>query len=148
MDNEQGKTDLIWLTGLIDGEGYLSAIPGKRKGYDNLYFVPVVKIGMCHFPTIEHIHNIFDRHQIGHFIEDRAKKGNWSASKCINVKGWKRVKNFCGLMAGMPWVTKKEDFDNLYKLVNCRTSHFYKDPYTDTELSLIEKLRNKRKSTD
>lgn len=144
MDNQQGKTKLIWLTGFMDGEGYLSVIPQRRKGYDKTYYTPVIKIAGTCFKTIEVVAAIFKTHNIGHHIEFRRGKGNQRDSKSIVISGWKRVQNFTDLMADMPWVTKEQEFKTLKLLVDTRLSHNYKDDYTDLEIELAESLRGKR----
>ena len=44
MDNQQGKIDLAWLAGFLDGEGSLHASRQYTKGLKQERYCPVLKV--------------------------------------------------------------------------------------------------------
>lgn len=146
MDNQQDKTDFMktWLTGFIDGEGYLSVLPQRRKGYEKTYWVPVIKLASTSKLTIDRISLYYKLEEIPHRVEHRTGTKNSNDSWSINIEGWKRVSKFFVVFNPVNFITKQHEAKCLAALVEARLGHSYKDPYSNQELNLVESLRNKR----
>ncbi len=150
MGNQQDKTDFMkaWLTGFIDGEGYLSVLPQKRKDYDKVYWVPVIKVAGTSKQTIERIALYYGLEGVPHRVEHRKGTEKTNESWSVNIEGWKRVNKFFDVFDSEDFITKQHEAKCLRALVKARLGHSYKDPYTQDELDIVTCLRNKRVKLD
>lgn len=80
-----------YLSGLIDGEGYISLVPRKRKDVKEIYFVPVVKIALTKREIIEIL-----KKDYGGYIHKRKSSAekNYNESWTWEVKNRKPVLAF------------------------------------------------------
>lgn len=57
------QTDLAWAAGLIDGEGCITIArrrPSKSSRTKSTYYLPVLRVAMCHRPTLQKLCDMFE----------------------------------------------------------------------------------------
>lgn len=72
------RADLIWAAGLFDGEGCISLSqrsPQRFNGAINYNYTVILKVTMCHRPTVERLHRMFGA---GTIHRQRVQKSHYS----------------------------------------------------------------------
>ncbi len=156
-DNQQRKvSDIAWLCGFLDGEGSVGLKVQKyMRGKKVFYVAPYIQLVNTHKPTLDKIDGLLTEMGIGHYIDwpkpRKIGSGNRKLSEYkplwrVLINGLKRCKPM--LHATMPYlVTKLDDAKLVMEFIESRESSHYKQlPYTQKELSIINKFRRVRRS--
>lgn len=131
------KEDLIWLAGIIDGEGYLGMIWHKREYGSHFQIQPQIIIGLTDKKAIEIIDKIFPA-----TLYEREEKGNQKKSWVYQLR--KREKILELLRIIKPYLRIKiQQADLLIEFCKNRKHH---KGYSEREKEIYNQLRilNKR----
>lgn len=154
MDNQQAKvSDLIWLAGFLDGEGYFGFNKNTRyqSGKTYNYWYPRVSISNTYEPVLEQIIKILKDNELAFNVthnngRNKREQPNWS----IVIQGYKRCKRLLEIIE--PYLrVKSNQAELILKWIKSRESHpdfmkgnwgkFNTASYTEDEVHLINKVR-------
>jgi LAGLIDADG-like domain len=139
MGNPQ-ETDIAWLAGVLDGEGYVSICMNQHKtGRCKVQFAPRVSLGITSLEVIEKARRILDSLEVGYLVKDRRlKSGKMFIS--IVIAGMKRVGKLLPFL--IPHLTLKgHNARRILKFIELRFSHASNIPYSEEELALVQQCK-------
>jgi hypothetical protein len=95
MDNHAGKsTDLAWIAGIIEGEGYLGI--ANMSGRKTLQYYPRIQIYNTDLTLIEAVSDVLEFHAIPHYVrkntDNRSQYHKNRSMHTISITGISRVK--------------------------------------------------------
>jgi hypothetical protein len=148
MDNQQAtaEVDMGWLVGFLEGEGSFSLqkqIYKKQKAT----LRPRISVTSTDFELTDRAGSIFQSLGIGNYIARKrcvSKDGrNYKDQKELVVSGIKRCKKLLDQI--IPYMTesrKKRTAETLLEFCNYRLSLPRKNPYTQVDFSLGQRMRD------
>lgn len=155
-DNQQGKVTEFergWLTGFFDGEGsvYVSIRSPRSNDPNNrgkLQFVrPECKVSATDTESLERMHDILTRANIGHHISWARPKGAtrdgrlYKMAWTITISGVKRANVFLEWIAD-ELVTKRERALLCREFIRSRLAQPSRQmPYSDAEMEIVRQMR-------
>jgi hypothetical protein len=149
MDNQQVKTNnFYWTVGFMDGEGSFIFTKSYAKALATPRYQPAFKISGTDFKTLLELEEIYKEHGISYHIEIRKPTNGHKPSWMMVTSGYKRMFHFLSVFTPECFRTKSEEAFYMFEFIKSRINTYPKAPYTDKELELIEKSRNKRVRLD
>lgn len=135
---------LIWLSGLIDGDGCVSLALQKsplKRNSENEYLVPYVAITTTCTTTKNHIADKSREFEIPIYIRLKKQPRNdlkpvWE----ITVRGLGRVKNLLSQISSY-LITKSEEAELLLKFIAERESLQFQKKRGPTEQDILRRLK-------
>lgn len=150
MDNQQRRIEekLMWLGGIFDGEGSVTATAGHTKtGHGHLYkhrrYIPLISIVNTDQKIINQVLSIMDEAKIPYWVTTRKSEKNphWKMKWEIMINGMKRCKQTIGILRPYVFGEKAEKMDVLEKWINRRLSTEQKKEYDEEDYRLLNLVR-------
>lgn len=138
------NTDLAWLAGFIDGEGYVKVQRQVVNG--KFYYQPTIVIRNTHLPTQKHVVKLLNDMGIECHLkgEDR---GPHRRSYRVIVTGQEKLLR-CGEAILPHMVTKKEQVALLVEWCQSRLASKPKGGYSQRELEIAKRFRTINQAID
>lgn len=145
MDNQQAK--VIYLAGLIDGEGCLDYQRNFNKQYKKYYYSPRLRI--CMTGDDSRLKELIRESGLPFWTEERTrrfKNPKWRDSWAITITGYKRLSKWVKAIKPYSIVKLKqwENIDNFIKsrhITNPDNGYSKIKDYTEYEMNLINEIR-------
>lgn len=142
MDNQQVKeTDIAWLAGFTDGEGYIGISKSLSSGY--VKYSPQIDIANTHLETVEQLKGILDSLGVTYHYRVTKPHPVHKQRHHLRISRMKSVKQF--LLSVYPFLrTKKKQAELLAEFVNSRALSYVKITPRDHEIHASLKALNKK----
>ena len=138
IGNQQATgTELGWLAGIYDGEGYIGFSRQNSKKVRSIR--PDVQLVNCDPDIILKAKDILNKIGINPYIRERVhNKAKFSRNYMLQMSKFADIKKFIDSIGGLLTGEKKKRSDLMIKLVNSRITKTRQDRYTSYELALVD----------
>lgn len=144
MDNQQERIFAIgWVTGILEGEGWIMFV--RRPAYKNNResFRPVVGVRNTNMALMDRLAGYLDMFGLPYYVQSTqyVKHPEWKKQRTIYITGMKRVKKFVEMF--IPYlVSKKRQAEIAKELIDYRFSVPVATKYSETEFRLFDELKS------
>jgi len=151
MGNQQAK--VIYLAGLIDGEGCLDYQRNFNRQYKKFYYSPRMRLTMTGQNDLKEINKLITDTGLPFWVETRVRRFNnpkWRDAWTITVTGYKRIRPWIKAISEYS-IVKKSQWENMDKYIksreitNPKNKYSQTKDYTDYELGLIQEIKELKK---
>ena len=145
MGNQQiTLTELGWLAGIYDGEGYIGFSRQNAKKVRSIR--PDIQLVNCDPEVIVRVVKLLNKIEINPYIRERChNKKEWSINFIVSISKFTHVKKFIDTIGQYLTGEKKARAELMLSLVNSRLPKTKKDQYTQEELSMVDAYFNEMK---